>query len=91
MASAISVKQRNNAEREFTSKTCAGCDGPKPRGTSFCEKCINLAVEHVKFGSSNNNNFAEAYTKQLQFLLSRKGQQLRRKLEGAGSGDSKAA
>jgi hypothetical protein len=81
----ITQQQRRNAERELTSKTCAGCDGPKPRGYPFCQTCTDLLVEQGgKSGAfalltANLKHTAADYMARLEFLLSRKGQQLRRR------------
>lgn len=85
MMKSITAKQRRNAEREFTSTTCAGCDGPKERGVSFCGTCTKLLVEqgwknpgkYFTLLTVNLKQGAEAYTERLTWLLSSAGQRLR--------------
>jgi hypothetical protein len=80
----LTGKQRRNAERELTSVTCAGCDGLKQRGRPFCRRCTDLLVEQgsqtgtFALLTANLKHTAQDYTARLTFLLSRKGQQLRR-------------
>lgn len=73
----ITAKQRRNAGRELTSTTCAGCDGPKNRGSAFCSKCYHILLENG-FSILAPTFFAEKYTEELTFLLSPKGQRLRK-------------
>lgn len=79
----ITTKQRRNAERELTSKTCAGCGGEKERGLPFCRICTDLLVKRGgKTGDftllvANLKSTAEDYVRRLDFLLSPKGQRLR--------------
>lgn len=80
----ITQKQRRNAERELTSTTCAGCDGPKERGHPFCRVCTDLVVEQggktasLALLTANLRHTAAGYVARLEFLLSRAGQRLRR-------------
>lgn len=80
----ISAQQRRNAQRETNSLACAGCDGPKQRGFPFCRKCTSVVVaEGCNTGNltlivANLRQTARDYAERLAFLLSRRGQQLRR-------------
>jgi ribosomal protein L40E len=72
----ITQKQRRNAERELTSIVCAGCDGPKPRGATYCQKCQAILLNN-DFPLLGPIFFAEKYMECLTFLLSPRGQRLR--------------
>lgn len=76
MKDAITDKQRRSAERELTSIVCAGCDGPKNRGSAFCRKCYRVLLTQG-FPLLAPLFFAEKYMDGLTFLLSHKGQRLR--------------
>lgn len=77
----ITNKQRRNAERELTSIVCAGCDGPKPRGASFCRKCGVVLLRKNLTPSLGPVFFAENYTQALTILLRPSGQKARQLTE----------
>ena len=77
----ITTKQRRNAERELTSIVCAGCDGPKPRGASFCRKCGTVLGQRGLTSSLGPVFFAENYTRALTVLLRPGGQRARQAVQ----------
>lgn len=75
----ITSKHKRNAEREIGSICCAGCDGVKKRGFAFCMQCFKLLSKNglMKF---KPGNLVSSYMEALTFLLSNKGQKLRKQV-----------
>jgi len=71
----LTRKQKAAADRELTSKTCAGCGGTKARGAAFCStNCMPKVKRMIKEASIHQAiplfvNFYKWYHTALHFLL----------------------